>query len=315
MAFGKKKPTIVTGSVAEKEEQTADIINMDTQTGNEALFRTIMKNANVYGYDNKGNPTVASCQIPLELCYVDERYQGLRNHGKLMKLVNNWDIAKCQPITLSPHPEENRFAIVDGKGRFLASQILGIKELPAVIMMGSPVEPEERLRFEAVYFIGQRDETENLKGIEKHLARVINKEKPAIILEEAFKKYGIGIVDGKGNRAKSVLGSYDATYREAKKGKDCIDFIFSVIVNAGWNEDSNGFSRAIVVGLSRIWEAYEEYRKEIKKFLSEELRQYDADKFIAIATAKYPKRASRDTIVKLYLDDIVSAEFMIKKRY
>ena len=48
------------------------------------------------------------------------------------------------------------------------------------------------------------------------------------------KKYGITFVSTKGQRDESILGSYTDTYSIAKvHGEKCLDFIFSIIANAG----------------------------------------------------------------------------------
>ena len=59
--------------------------------------------------------TLERC-FSLSLCFVDSRYQGMRTHKHLNRLRNKWDERKLTPIILVWHPEEHRFAIVDGQG-------------------------------------------------------------------------------------------------------------------------------------------------------------------------------------------------------
>ena len=42
----------------------------------------------------------ASAMVPVSCCYVDERYQGLRSHKHLNKLISKWDMRKLTPIIL-----------------------------------------------------------------------------------------------------------------------------------------------------------------------------------------------------------------------
>lgn len=51
-----------------------------------------------------------------------------------------------------------RFAIADRQGRWIVAPRKGIDRLNAIILMDAPGDPDERLRFEAEYFIGQDSE-------------------------------------------------------------------------------------------------------------------------------------------------------------
>ena len=131
-----------------------------------------------------------SAVVPLSLCFVDVRYQGMRTHKHLNRLRNKWDERKLTPIILVWHLEEHRFAIVDGQGRFIIAGEKGIDRLNAIILMDAPEDLNERLKFEAEYFIGQDSEGENVKPLEKHLSRVIIGDVAAVSLEKLLNKYG-----------------------------------------------------------------------------------------------------------------------------
>lgn len=255
-----------------------------------------------------------SAVVPLSLCYVDSRYQGMRTHKHLNRLRNRWDERKLTPIILVLHPEEYRLAVVDGQGRIIVAGEKGIDRLNAIILMDAPEEPEERLKFEAEYFIGQDSEVENVKPLEKHLSRVIIGDSAAVSLDKLLNKYGIKFVATKGNREESVLGSYTDTYSIVKvHGEKCLDFIFSIIDNAGWNKETNGYSTFVMRSLRETWVAHPNDRKEIHRFLSKELRQIDPALFSAEAKAKYPKRDHRVSCV-LYVEDIVCDGLGIEKK-
>lgn len=280
-------------------------------------FDDIMANAKPMMTKGKGKTlhTITACaNVPLALCYVDERYQGMRTHKHIRRLESKWDERKLSNITLVPHPEEHRFAIVDGQGRFLVAPKKGLDKLFATILMDAPDDPKDRLKFEAEYFIGQDSEVENVKPLEKHPARVIIGDEPATILDNLLNKYGIKFVANKGNREESILGSYTDTYAIAKvHGEKCLDFIFSIISNAGWNKETNGYATFVMRALREVWVAHPMHREVIHKFLSEELRQLDPSLFSANAKAKYPKRDHRVSCV-LYTEDIVCAGLNIQKR-
>ena len=248
--------------------------------------------------------TGSAC-VPLDLCYVDARYQGMRKHNKINKLDRNWDERKLSNITLVPHPEEHRFAIVDGQGRSIVATRKGVDRLWATILLDAPDNPEERLKFEAEYFIGQDLEVENVKPFEKHLARVILGEEAAVVLDGLLKKYKISFVTTKGQREESILGSYTDTYGIAKAhGEKCLDFIFSIIENAGWNKESNGYATFVMRALRDVWIAHPNNREQIHKYLSEELRQLSPTLFGAVSKTRYPKRDHRVSCI-LYVEDMV----------
>ena len=255
-----------------------------------------------------------SVVVPLSCCFVDERYQGMRTHKKLNRLRSKWDERKLTPIILVPHPEEYRFAIVDGQGRSRVAPEKGMDRLNAIVLMDAPDDLNERLKFEAEYFIGQDTEVENVKPLEKHLSRVIIGDEAATILDKLLKKYNIKSVANKGQREESVLGSYTDTYSIAKvHGEKCLDFIFSIISNAGWDKESNGYATFVMRALREVWVAHPNHRNAIHDYLSFGLRQLDPSLFGANARTKYPKRDHRISCV-LYTEDMVCDGLGIEKK-
>lgn len=255
-----------------------------------------------------------SAVVPLSCCFIDSRYQGMRTHKHLSRLKNKWDVRKLTPIILVPHPEEYRFAVVDGQGRCLVAPEKGMDRLNATILMDAPEDLDERLKFEAEYFIGQDSEMENVKPLEKHLPRLIIGDETAVSLDKLLNKYGIKFVATKGNREESILGSYTDTYRIVKvHGEKCLDFIFSIIDNAGWNKETNGYATFVMRALKETWVAHPKDRKEIHRFLSKELRQIAPSLFSAEAKAEYPKRDHRSSCV-LYVEDMICNGLGIEKK-
>ncbi len=293
------------------------VVAMNEETRRMEQYNDIVANIKPLMTTGKGkNQRVitGSAVVPLSLCYVDSRYQGMRTHKHLNKLRNRWDERKLTPIILVLHPEEYRLAIVDGQGRYLVAPEKGMDRLNAIILMDAPEDPDERLKFEAEYFIGQDSEVENVKPLEKHLSRVIIGDSAAVSLDKLLNKYEIKFVATKGNREESVLGSYTDTYSIVKvHGEKCLDFIFSIIDNAGWNKETNGYATFVMRALREVWIAHPNDRKEIHRFLSKELRQIDPALFSAEAKSKYPKRDHRVSCV-LYVEDLVCDGLGIEKK-
>lgn len=293
------------------------VVSMNEETRRVEQYNDIMANVTPMMTIGKGRnqrTITGSAVVPLTCCFVDTRYQGMRKHRNINKLRNHFDERKLTPITLVPHPEEHRFAIVDGQGRSIVCPEKGMDRLYATILMDAPEDVNERLKFEAEYFIGQDSEVENVKPLEKHLARVIIGDEAATILEKLLEKYKIKFVATKGQREESILGSYTDTYSIAKvHGEKCLDFIFSIIENAGWNKETNGYSTFVMRALREVWIAHPNDRKEIHRYLSKELRQIDPALFSANAKTKYPKRDHRVSCV-LYTEDMVCEGLGIEKK-
>ena len=293
------------------------VVAMNEETRRMEQYNDIVANIKPLMTTGKGkNQRVitGSAVVPLSRCFVDSRYQGMRTHKHLNRLRNKWDERKLTPIILVPHPEEYRFAVVDGQGRCLVAPEKGMDRLNAIILMDAPEDLDERLKFEAEYFIGQDSEVENVKPLEKHLSRVIIGDSAAVSLDKLLNKYGIKFVATKGNREESVLGSYTDTYSIVKvHGEKCLDFIFSIIDNAGWNKETNGYATFVMRALREVWIAHPNDRKEIHRFLSKELRQIDPALFSAEAKSKYPKRDHRVSCV-LYVEDLVCDGLGIEKK-
>lgn len=293
------------------------VVAMNEETRRMEQFNDIVANIKPLMTVGKGKNQRAitgSAVVPLSCCFVDSRYQGMRTHKHLNRLKNKWDERKLTPIILVPHPEEYRFAVVDGQGRCLVAPEKGMDRLNAIILMDAPEDLNERLKFEAEYFIGQDSEVENVKPLEKHLSRVIIGDNAAVSLDKLLNKYGIKFVSTKGNREESVLGSYTDTYSIVKvHGEKCLDFIFSIIDNAGWNKETNGYATFVMRALREVWIAHPNDRKEIHRYLSKELRQIDPALFSAEAKSKYPKRDHRVSCV-LYVEDLVCDGLEIEKK-
>lgn len=284
------------------------VVSIDEETRRVEQYRDVEANIKPLSTIGKGKnqrTITGTAVVPISCCFVDERYQGMRKHKHLNRLRSKWDPRKLAPIVLVPHPEEHRFAVVDGQGRCTVAPEKGIDRLNAIILMDAPEDLNERLKFEAEYFIGQDSEVENVKPLEKHLSRVIIGDEAAVTLDNMLNRYGIKFVSTKGNREESVLGSYTDTYSIVKvHGEKCLDFIFSIIENAGWNKETNGYATFVMRSLRETWIAHPNDRYEIHKYLSEELRQIDPALFSSNGRSKYPKRDHRSACV-LYVEDMV----------
>lgn len=273
------------------------------------LFESTMNNMKECGRKGNGKFT---CSIPVSLLKIDPAYQRIstRTKAKLKKLASNWNEDKLTPIIVVPHPEEYCFYIIDGYGRLIVSTtMLSItyKSLDAIVLTRVPKDKKERQKFEAELFIGQGSEVERITPVQMHNARLLIGDIAAINLQELLDTYAVSYVSTSGQRDKAVLGSYDTAYHISKRnGKKCLEFIFSIIENAGWKNETNGYSKTIMNGLKNIWNAYPtpELHNKMHMYFSDTLRETDPSGLISKAKARYPERSDK-VIVALYLADML----------
>lgn len=288
-----------------KERNIGQFKSDDRKTEQYNDIMANVKPMHVVGSGMNQKVITGTAVVPLGLCFVDGRYQKLRAHRRIRDLVEKWDERKLSPIVLVAHPEEHRFAVVDGQGRCRAAKAKGIDRLHAIILMDAPEDYGERLKFEASFFINQDSEVEPMKDFEKHQAMVIIGDPRATAIDNMMNKYKVSIKGRSGKNGKSILGSYTEVYNVAKRsGERCLDFVFSVISDAKWNEETNGYSSHIIRCISRIYDTYRDNCEEVREVLVDELKLLTPELFSAKAQAKYAPRDKRAACI-LYLQDIV----------
>ncbi len=87
------------------------VVAMNEETRRMEQFNDIVANIKPLMTVGKGkNQRVitVSAVVPLSLCFVDARYQGMRTHKHLNRLRNKWDERKLTPIILVWHLDEHR---------------------------------------------------------------------------------------------------------------------------------------------------------------------------------------------------------------
>ena len=113
------------------------VVSIDEDKRREEQFNDIIANAKPMITEGQGrtlHTITASACVPLSICFVDPRYQGMRSHKRIGRLESNFDKRKLTPITIVPHYEEHRFAIVDGQGRSIVAPKKGMDYLFATIL-------------------------------------------------------------------------------------------------------------------------------------------------------------------------------------
>lgn len=257
------------------------------------VYNTVMSNLLISG-------TKACAVIPRELMSVDPAYQRLetRNHRKIKAMHDNFDHMIMDALLVVPHPEESTFSIVDGYGRFIASEGI-LDKLECVVITSAPSDPDERRHFEASIFTRQSLYTEKVTPLQMHKANLILGEPNAVALQEVVDEYNLSIAEDKGVRKPGTIGSYTSAYRIIKaKGKIAYESIISTCCKAGYNLSGDGLCDKIIRNLYKIYCFYGDIG--LVKVLPI-MRGTEPSTLKAKGIAAYPERV--ELSLALYLQD------------
>lgn len=267
-------------------------------------------------YTDRGE-SIAILNIPVELMEIDTRYQtDERTERDLKYLTDNWDERKLMPLLGVPHWEEGKVYIVDGYGRWIASQIVDkengrkgnqrlYKDLKVQMIFHAPTDKSEREEFEAELYAFQGMSVRKVTPIQKHGAMLILHDKATETLEAMKNKYGFEYRAEKGDREAGVLGSYTENLSLCKIDNGaCADYVYSIIRDSGFDRKHSGYVAYVIRALRDIYNIYANDREATRQMLSNEFRKIMPLNLKANALTKYPVLDFR-TAVSLYVEDLV----------
>lgn len=255
---------------------------------------------------------VAIIRIPVRLFAIDEVYQtDERTERDLSYLTKDFRKDKLLPVTGVPHDEEGKIYLVDGYGRWKASQIVdknrGTNEyeyLDCMVILNAPTEPEARRTYEAEQFAYQNKNVSKLTALQKHGALKQLKDSGAIVLDEMKDKYKFIPTSSQGIKTPGYI-SYTELYNICKNnGKECADYVLRICNRAGYHLQKYGYSACVLRGLRDIWKYYPNDREKAEEFLTTWLRERTPEVFKAKAVTRYPMPDYRSAC-SLYLEDLL----------
>lgn len=269
--------------------------------GNVGLLRGLCQQSLDAGYN------VAIIKLPVEIMEIDTRYQTeIRTERNLSYLINNWDENRLLPLVGVPHWDEGKVYLVDGYGRWIASQLVDKEKythLMVMVILNAPTDKTERLEFESEMYAFQNRNVAKVSPIQKHGAMLILHDKATQKLEELKNTYKFEYRSVRGNRGDSVLGSYKLAVDMCKidDGK-LADYMFEIIKRSGFNRKSNGYSTYVMMTIRDIYKLYPNDRMEIMSVLSNKWRNITPLQVKSNAVVKYPMLDYR-IAVSLYVED------------
>lgn len=267
------------------------------------------------------NANVAIIKIPVYMFAIDESYQTIdRTARKLNYLTSRWDERKIGVLTVVPHEDEGLCYIVDGFGRWQASQIVNKQKythLDCAVLLNVPTDPRERQKFEAELFANQNRDVAKLKPVDKHGAMQVLEDPVVLALDELQLKYGftIGKRKYKGDNATgmTINNVYQKLCEGMKShGKDLADWYFDICKRSGFATKTYGYTRYTYKALKDVYVAYPHKRDEIADILIDYFRPITPVEFKAEAVTRYPKLDSV-TACAVYVEDIVAGKLGLNR--
>ena len=265
------------------------------------LFTIIINNAQTIG-------SKKFADIPLELLEIGE-YQRVDfySKAKVNGIAANFNKNLMDPLTVSPHPEEGKFYVVNGMHRMEAAKIIGLETIECEILQGLSDIPEERLVEEADIFRKQTEGTDPMSPAAVHKANIICGDEASINLDNVVKKYGIMYKTNnrKGMCEANVLTGFSVALRTTKwRGVKMIDSIMYVLNRSMWQMETGGLSN-FAISMIRNLLVYDSEIFNNLDIVTSVIREYSPRLFKAKAIAKYERRGV-DVACSLYLEDLVS---------
>ena len=265
------------------------------------------------------NDCRALYELPVDLLTIDPLYQtDERTQRSLKKLIDNWDENKLEPITVVPHEEEGMFYIVNGYGRWTASQHLPTpkKYLCSIVLLGLSKDADKRRVQEAELYAYQNRDCSKMTPIQNHGALKIIGEPSVVLFEKLRDKYNFDFGFGKKTSKKiNTIGSYSETLNMIKaRDEKCFDFIFSTLIACGFDKKVNGYSTYVLRAMRDIYDNYGD-KKEIVCAVVEILRGITPEQFKSYAITKYPNLEYRSACTMYLEDEVCRVTKKKNKRY
>ena len=265
------------------------------------------------------NDCRALYEVPVDLLTIDPLYQtDERTQRSLKKLIDNWDENKLEPITIVPHEEEGMFYIVNGYGRWTASQHLPTpkKYLCSIVLLGLSKDADKRRVQEAELYAYQNRDCSKMTPIQNHGALKIIGEPSVVLFEKLRDKYNFDFGFGKKTSKKiNTIGSYSETLNMIKaRDEKCFDFIFSTLIACGFDKKVNGYSTYVLRAMRDIYDNYGD-KKEIVCAVVEILRGITPEQFKSYAITKYPNLEYRSACTMYLEDEVCRVTKKKNKRY
>lgn len=234
--------------------------------------------------------------VPVSLIKVDHTAYQREEKKHVIKMSKEWDDTQCTMLLVNYRSAEGWFYAIDGQHRTIAAQILGIEYLACEIFIDLSVEEE------AKRFLYYNTGTKSLSPFDTFKANVCWGEENDTAIKGVCDKFGIGIIDRKNKQR--VLRSVTvarAIYRNG--GTTALNWIFSLIEDAHWEDFKESYSADILMGFNAVYIKYCDKLSEARKNLMDFMKNSNPLEIIGIGNAEYPTQG-HSTRTRLVMEEI-----------
>ena len=234
--------------------------------------------------------------VPVSEIRVDSTYQRtLRRHVLLM--AANWDYDKCDALVVSYR--DGVFWVIDGQHRYEAAKRNNVEYLPCQIYEGLTQHQE------AVKFVQSNTNIALLSPYDTYRANLLIGDPVDTTVKRICDSFYVKIVEDRGKREASTLGSLDGARRIVKvHGEECLKWVFGILCAAKWNDHPNGLNSLIVSALKNAYVHNMENKNSVFNVCVELLSKIDYRHLVAAAVSDYPKK-SCTSAVSTYINDYI----------
>ena len=265
------------------------------------------------GYDVCMGKRVVS--VPLDLIIIP-KYQRKVRLSRAMAICKEWDMNKCQMITIA-YMDDGFFYVVDGQHRCKAAEEKGLFTVPCEISQGLTFAECCRI------FADQGKKRKSLDPYDSFYANLLCDDGTpeavaAKTLFEVCSKYNIDIIC-KEDAEKGNLSSVCSPMQIARKkdGYERLDFVFGILADSYFYLTKSGMASDVVLGLEQVYSNFPNDTDLARQVLTNALQSMN---YVSLQKASisafdgYEKRAA----IKAYMCKIVeealhtvTAEFVV----
>jgi hypothetical protein len=295
-------------NVSETLGESAEII-ANKKRWNDILFQAKNNKDPITG--------VAIVHVHVDMMFRDKEIQtnlryGTKAFNKAVDgIFDDFDWFSFDPPVLSAHIEKGLFCVVDGLHRIEAAKRKGDEYIPCKILLETAemIDTDERQRYEAQIFKNQDKNKRKLQLDHRLGAFRVLGEEGMPVYDKMRQKFGFDYSGTSGQSKAGDIGSLKQILDIAKSqnGEAALDWCFVVLVEAGYDRETNGYSVAIIRCVYDMWKLYANERTKVSNFISKLFRAYPPLQIIHFAKSKYPCLDYRTAASKWLEDECVKA--------
>lgn len=289
-----------------KNKETSNLLEMDLKTGQKLAQGVIMNVKEVISVGLHGKEArKIIALVPVSLIKVDHAAYQREEKRHVIKMSKEWDDTQCTLLLVNYRSAEGWFYAIDGQHRTVAAQILGIEYLACEIFMDLSVEEE------AKRFLYYNTGTKSLSPFDTFKANVCWGETNDTAIKKVCDDHGIAIIDRK-NKQRTLKSVTVARSIYKTGGTAALNWIFSLIEGAHWEDFKESYSADILMGLSSVYLKHINNLSAARKNLLEFMKKSNPTEIVGIANTEYPTQGHQ-TRVRLILEEIAGNDGKSKK--